>query len=100
MAHNSQASSQLAATATCIITAIGARTGPASKGELVVRCRTTSGERHTLRVPNTLFPPEIDVTLLSCGQLLELGYLPMLKRAGGYLLMPQGARIAPRRSSP
>ena len=65
MAHNSQASSPLAATSTCIITATGARTGPASKGELAVRCRTTSGEQHTLRVPNTLFSPEIDVTITS-----------------------------------
>jgi hypothetical protein len=51
-------------------------------------------------VPDTLFSPEIDVTLLSFGQLLELGYEPVLKRAGGYLLSPQGARIALLRSSP
>jgi hypothetical protein len=40
------------------------------------------------------------VTLLSFGQLLELGYEPVLKGGGGYLLTPQGARIALRRSSP
>ena len=97
---DSGATAQLAATATCIITATGARTGPVSKGELVLRCRTTRGELHSLRVPDTLFSPEIDVTLLSFGQLLVLGYEPVLKRAGGNLLTPQGARIALRRSSP
>ena len=84
MSHVSQASSQLAATATRIIIATGARTGPVSKGKLVLRCRTTRGKRHTLRVPDTLFSPEIDVTLFSFGQLLELGYQPVLKRAEGY----------------
>ena len=40
------------------------------------------------------------MTLLPFGQLLELGYLPVFKRAGGYLLTPQGARLALQRRSP
>ena len=100
IAHTSQAYAQLVATATCIITATGARTGPARKVELALRCRATQGALHTLKVPDTVFLPEIDVTLLSFGQLLELGYQPVLKRAGGYLLTPQGARLALQRRSP
>ena len=94
MAHTPQASAQLAATATCIITATGAWTGLDSKGELVLRRRTTQGELHTLRMPDTLLPPESVVTLLCFGQLLELGYQPVLKRASCYMLTPQGARLA------
>ena len=100
MAHTSQASAQLRATATCTITATGARTGSVSKGELVLRCWTTQGELHILRVPDTLFSPEINVTLLPFGQLLELGYQPVLKRTGGFLLTPQGACLALQRRSP
>jgi len=51
-------------------------------------------------VPDTLFSPEMKVTLLSFRQLLEIGYQSVLKRAAVYLLTPQGARIALRRSSP
>ena len=98
-AHPSQASSPLkGGTNTVLITATGAATAQVSTGPLVLQCLTTRGEPHTLRFPDALYSSEIAETLLSFGDLLDLGYLPVLEIHGGHLRTPQGDHLALHRT--
>ena len=48
-------------------------------------------------MPDADYSSELTQTLLSFGDLLDLGYLPVLEIHGGYLRTPQGDHLALRR---